>query len=67
MTTHIHEAISQKLELVSSIVIHHWKAYDINFKVGFFLGVPFSLACTHILDPGDLTVFRTLKAQNKTR
>ena len=48
MTTHVHEAISQKLELIHSSVIHHWKAYDINVKVGFFLGIPFSLACTQL-------------------
>ena len=29
-------------------ILMHWKAYDINLKVGFFLGVPFSLACTRI-------------------
>ena len=49
MPTHIREAISQKLEMISFSVIYHWKAYDINFKVGFFLGVPFSLACTQML------------------
>ena len=44
MPKHICDAISQKLELISSSVIYHWKAHDIYFKVDFFLRGPFSLA-----------------------
>ena len=48
MPTHIHEAISQKLEVISSSVMYHWKAYDMNFRVVIFLGVSFSLASTQM-------------------